>query len=243
MAKVLGKSGRYVSDVAVEKRLDMIVILIMSVAFCGFVVGYNISNHEYLPISIVLAMFSIGLSIYVYRKIDAMEKERIAYRKGFDGESKVADVINNFPDDYHAIHDLSTSFGNLDHVVVGPSGVYIIDTKNWRGVVKADGNGELLLNEKPVDKPAVRNLLRTVMSVKAKADTLSNLNPFIQPVMAFTSAYVEAKWGTTKNVHCITDDKLYDYIVENKNKKKLSKEEITSISQAFLALAMMDKKF
>lgn len=62
-------------------------------------------------------------------------------------------------------------------------------------------------------------------------------------VFVFTAARVEAKWGTTKSVNCVRDDQLYDYIVETKYAKKLSPEEISRISQAFLGPAHMDKEF
>jgi len=65
----------------------------------------------------------------------------------------------------------------------------------------------------------------------------------VQGVLAFPSARVEAKWGTTGHIHCVTDEQLFDYIVENKKSNKLTKKEIDSISQAFLALARMDKDF
>lgn len=68
-------------------------------------------------------------------------------------------------------------------------------------------------------------------------------DPYAQGLLAFPSAWVDAKWGTTGYVHCVKDEQLYDYIVENKKSEKLSKKEIESISQAFLALARMDKDF
>lgn len=39
------------------------------------------------------------------------------------------------------------------------------------------------------------------------------------------------------------DERLYEYIVESTSPKKLGKKEIDSVSQAFLALATMDKAF
>ena len=69
------------------------------------------------------------------------------------------------------------------------------------------------------------------------------LDPYVQGVLAFPSASVDAKWGTTGAVLCMTDEKLYDYMVENKRAKKLTNKEVDTISQAFLALARMDKGF
>ncbi len=80
------------------------------------------------------------------------------------------------------------------------------------------------------------------MNMKEKVRVLCNIDPYVQGVLAFPSAYVDAKWGTTGAVHCMTDEKLYDYIVESKRAKKLTKNEVDSISQAFLALARMDKQ-
>jgi len=197
----------------------------------------------------VISIFIIALLAEIFcflltnRISDRLERERINFRKGAVGEAVVGYILESFPDDYRVINDLTTPFGNIDHVTVGPSGVYVIDTKNWKGVVAADGKGEVLCNGKPPDKPAVKNLTRTIMSIKEKIKVLSALDPFIQGVLAFPSARVEARWGATGHVHCVTDEKLYDYIVENKKKKKLTTKEIESISQAFLAVARMDKDF
>ncbi len=177
------------------------------------------------------------------KKIKELEAERIKFRKGAVGEALIGYILEGFPDDYRVIHDLTTPFGNVDHVVIGPSGAYIIDTKNWKGIVGADGNGELLLNGKPTQKPEVKNLSRTIMSIKDKIKVLSALDPYIQGVLAFPSAWIDAKWGSTGYIHRVKDEQLYDYIVENKRSNKLSKKEIENISQAFLALARMDKDF
>jgi hypothetical protein len=119
-----------------------------------------------------------------------------------------------------------------------------MDTKNWRGVVSADGKGELLLNGKATDKPFIRQFVGRMMGIRDKVLLLApGHDLFYQGVFVFTSARVEAKWGTTKNVNCITDDQLRSYIVEKDFGKRLSKEEIERIAQAFLGLAHMDAQF
>lgn len=41
-----------------------------------------------------------------------------------------------------AIHDLDwPGAGNLDHLVIGPGGVYVLDSKAWSGVVSVDAGG------------------------------------------------------------------------------------------------------
>lgn len=242
MATVLGESGRYVAEQATKKLLRfMLLLYIWGIAIgflCGFIIGAG---------RILITLFAIPLLLvlwmFVSKKCKSLETDRLKFRKGLMGEAVVGYILEGFPNDFCVIHDLSTPFGNLDHVVIGPSGAYVIDAKNWKGVVSADGNGELLLNGKPTQKPECKNLSRRIMSIKEKIKVLSSLDPYVQGVFAFPSAYVDAKWGSTGYVHCIKDEQLYDYIVENKRPNKLTNKEIDSISRAFLALARMDKEF
>jgi hypothetical protein len=242
MAKVLGKTGRYVSDQATKKLLRIFLLLYLFGIILGFGMGYIIGARKNYITLLFMFIFPIFWK-YLAKKIKAFEKKRLSFRKGASGEEIVGYALDNFPDEFRVIHDLTTPFGNVDHVVIGPSGAYVIDTKNWKGVVGADGNGELLLNGKPTQKPEIKNLTRRIMSIKEKMKVLSSMDPYVQGVFAFPSAYIEAKWGSTGYIHCLKDEQIYDYIVENKKGKKLSQKEIESISQAFLALARMDKDF
>ena len=41
---------------------------------------------------------------------------------------------------WRIFHDLTASDGNMDHVVVGPGGVFLLDSKRWRGSITVDGD-------------------------------------------------------------------------------------------------------
>lgn len=252
MARVLGDSARYVSQETVKKRRQMTefgaaVIAVVCVV-SGFFAGYLFQNKNLTLTTFTLLLLAdaavvVGMTKFGERKLNHLEKERVAMRKGAVGEAAVAANLVDFPDDFYVINDLSTPFGNVDHVVVGSTGVFLIDTKNWRGVVAADGNGELLYNGQPTEKPMVRPFVGRLMGIKDQIKSLSRLDPYFQGVLVFTSARVDANWGTTGRVHCLRDDQLFDYIVEGKTQRKLSKKEIDSVAHAFLALARMDKEF
>ena len=247
MAKVLGETARYVTKQSIKKYQWQFLTIFLAAYFfalvLGFFLGFDFNKHPYLQIAILI--FFLGIAVIarslINRVIDNLEKKRIDFRKGATGEALVGYILAGFPDAYRIIPGVETSFGDIDHVVVGPTGVYAVDTKNWRGIVTADGEGELLLNGRPTKKPAIGNLTRSIMTTKKKIKVRSALDPYVRGVLAFPSARVEAKWGTTGSVHCITDEQLYDYIVEKK--KRLTKKEIASISQAFLAVARKDKDF
>lgn len=70
-------------------------------------------------------------------RADALELEAGAWAAGADGERRVAALLNRLPEGWCVHHDRLLRPGrsqtNLDHIVIGPSGVYLVDTKNWAG--------------------------------------------------------------------------------------------------------------
>ncbi|MGE9809050.1 nuclease-related domain-containing protein [Janibacter sp. G1551] len=68
-----------------------------------------------------------------------------AWAAGAEGERRVAAALATLPEAWTVLHDRLLAPGrspvNLDHVVVGPGGVFLIDAKNWKGSITAwEGN-------------------------------------------------------------------------------------------------------
>ncbi len=66
------------------------------------------------------------------------------YEKGAAGERATADALAALqPQGWVVMHDLAwpgRARANIDHVVVGPAGVFVIDTKHWSGRVEVRGD-------------------------------------------------------------------------------------------------------
>ncbi|MEY2485960.1 MAG: hypothetical protein QOH39_1608 [Verrucomicrobiota bacterium] len=176
-------------------------------------------------------------------RIDRYERERMNWRRGALGEHVVRATLECLSDNYFVMNDINTSSGNLDHVVVGPTGVFAIETKNWRGVVTADGQGELLINGAASEKPEVRKFLARAMRVRDQIMSLACRDIYIRAVMVFPRARVDATFGRTGKVHCITEEKLCSYIEDTTFSHKLSRSEADQISRALQGIAAMDSGF
>ena len=252
MARVLGQSGRYVSQVAARQLQQLTRQLLISVAILGLVEGALLSSlvplgkvSEWLRLALMVGTVAAMWRFVKWRlrKLEALDKERMKMRRGADGEWRVGDLLRNLPDGFFVVNDLTTLSGNLDHVVIGPTGVFVLDAKNWRGIVASDGNGELTLNGGATEKPIIRQLVSRMMGVREGVRALTpGPDPYYKAVLVFTAAWVEAKWGATGKVHCIRDEQLYDYIVGN-NGSPLAQPEVERIARAFATLAHMDKNF
>ncbi len=71
--------------------------------------------------------------------------------RGALAEERVAGRLENLPEGYYDFHDLDFNGFNIDHVVVGPGGIFLIETKSHRGRISSNGD-DLLLNGKRPEK-------------------------------------------------------------------------------------------
>lgn len=71
-------------------------------------------------------------------------------RRGIRGEEAVADALAGLPSSYWVLHGVSTGHGDVDHVVIGPTGVFALETKAWQGSFYRR-RGELYCNGKPAE--------------------------------------------------------------------------------------------
>jgi Nuclease-related domain len=67
-------------------------------------------------------------------------------------------------------HDLAVpgnTSANVDHLVIGPTGVFVIDSKQWTGQVRQGADGLAWHNHYPLD--------RTLETVRWEAETIGRL--------------------------------------------------------------------
>jgi hypothetical protein len=253
MAKVLGESGRYVSQEATKRSHAIWTLAIITMAVVGGIFGFVVHSSfpvlrlapaSSFPLFVALLLLMWLVASWAFRRMDELDRERESMRKGAAGEKSVAHTLSKLPDEFRVLNDVQTPTGNLDHVVIGPTGVFVIETKNWRGIIDADGKGELAWNGDGLKTAYVKKFLARVMGTRERVQVLApGLDVYFKGLMVFTSAWVGAKFGTTGRAYCIRDDRLVKHIVDNKPDKRLSAQELELIAHAFASLARMDPDF
>ncbi len=247
MAKILGKSGRYVSEQATRKRNAMWVCAAVAIAALGAIwgvmIGSSLRIFLFSPVqgcllSLVLLLAMCFVGKWAFRRMDELERVRDRMLSGAVGEERVGLILQGLPEEFHVINDLPLGKGNLDHVVIGPTGVYVIETKNWRGIVRADGKGELTWNGGTLKTPYASDAVGRAMEVRERVQALApEVGAYFQAVVVFTSAWVGVKFGETGKAHCMRDNRLRRYLLDGKG--RLAKAEGEVIARAFAALAQM----
>ncbi len=117
------------------------------------------------------------------------------YGRGADGEEATAEALAALdPQRWVVLHDVAwpgRRLANLDHVAIGPSGVFVIDSKNWSGRVAIEG-GVLRQNG--------RARTTTVTSAEGAASAVADVVPqvphqCVRAVLTFTAGSPTQKIG------------------------------------------------
>jgi hypothetical protein len=93
-----------------------------------------------------------------------------AWQRGATGERRTAHLLDRLTrEGFVVFHDLAVpgSHANVDHLVIGPTGLFVIDSKQWTGSVHQSADGLAWHNHYRLD--------RTVETVRWEAETLGRL--------------------------------------------------------------------
>lgn len=95
--------------------------------------------------------------------------------RGAEGERAVGAICTELEGDgWYAIHDVSLGRGNVDHILVGPGGIFTIETKSHRGHI-------------PIDHIDPR-MLKQAYAEKKLLERITGLD--VQPLLVFSRAYL-----------------------------------------------------
>jgi hypothetical protein len=110
-----------------------------------------------------------------------------AWQRGAKGECQTARLLDRLGrDGYVVFHDLAMpdAPANLDHLVVGPSGVFVIDSKQWTGQVHQSADGLVWHDHYRLD--------RTLATVRWQAQTLGRLLGIpVAPLVCVHGAHIQ----------------------------------------------------
>jgi hypothetical protein len=118
--------------------------------------------------------------------------DALAWRRGAAGERRTARLLSQLErHGWVVLHDLAVpgSRANIDHLAIGPGGVFVIDSKQYRGRLQLDSSGRLWHGRHPL-APALR-----VVSFEADqaAQILADQGVTVVPIVAVHGAHVP--WG------------------------------------------------
>ena len=137
--------------------------------------GFFASGAAILAVSLVLSGF---LAVKWARLIER-------YFTGARGEERVANILSSLSGDYHVFNDFMVARRQVDHVIVGPAGVFVVETKFWRGRVTVE-DGEILVDGSRPSRPPLEQVLKEAELVKAALAELG-WSGSVTPLLVYAS--------------------------------------------------------
>jgi hypothetical protein len=121
---ILKESGKWLEER--KDEADNTGGVILFVAIVTFLFALILMNGIMMIVAAIIGVYGANVL-----------SARIGYAKGAQGEKKVTEELMKLSDDYFLLNDVKIpgTYGNIDHVVLGPGSVFCIETKNMKGIV------------------------------------------------------------------------------------------------------------
>jgi Nuclease-related domain len=168
-AKGQRAAGQYARSVANE----LSVRLLAAIAFCLLMLFATVFVFGLRgPVAVAVELVAIGLMVVANRLLSPQIDR---WLQGARGEQSVGAVLSGLSaDGWQAIHDVSLGRGNVDHVLVGPGGIFAIETKSQKGRVSVDRINSRMLKQAYAEK----KLLERITGME------------VQPLLVFSDAWL-----------------------------------------------------
>jgi len=141
----------------------------------------------------------LGLGVVTLSLVLRGEKNMGQYLKGAEGEERMARILSLLPSTYAVFHGLSSSASgggrDFDHVVVGPTGLFVIETKNWSGTVRLEDDELLYLpseassteDMRHPDRPPLDQVRTSSRILEERLQAAEVPETSVQPILCFAS--------------------------------------------------------
>jgi hypothetical protein len=229
--KILKLSGNYLKRKAYQYLFFGISCLFV------FVVIF-LTTDPILPLYIDLGRYDTARAVaMIFPLIGGFGFYRLYrnYQQGFEGEKQVTKVLSStLSDDYFLINDVQLAAGkrsNIDHIVLGPTGIFVLETKNHSGKIVCYADSWTGIGQNPFTQARV-NASRVSRVIKA-SEIFKSKPPWIQAVVVFANKKVELdRRKAPSKVEVLKIDELTNYITQET--QWLSAQEIESTSKEIL---------
>ncbi|MDR2719576.1 MAG: NERD domain-containing protein [Nitrososphaerota archaeon] len=206
---------------------------ILSLLF--FILIFSLSSYYFIfqtrsigiieSVGFVTSLVGLGVFRYYQRKY------RI-YKGGRQGEKAVIKALmSSLSDDYYLINGvyLKGGGGDVDHIVLGPNGVYVLETKNWSGKIVCNGDQWQRPGKKVKSSPSLQ-VKRNTQKVRRIIDTspaFRGLRICVEGLLIFTNTHADLSISNPP-VTILRLQQLPNHIKNQKN-NGLTKEHVQKI--------------
>jgi hypothetical protein len=224
-------------DINVELNLSLVSAFVLPLIFYSSILTQAyFGGRPFSVLSVwILILIAAAFEVYFIYRLVLLINNRRKLRLGYEGEIAVGQELNELlRDGYYVYHDFQAEKFNIDHVVVGPTGVYAVETKARRKPTAAnsDSNYKVAYDGSKLQFPDWVEI-KPLDQVQRNANWLSKWlssaigeSIQIQPVIALPGWYVDR---TSSNGFPVINPKQFRSILKPSKGNKLDESLISRI--------------
>ena len=158
------------------------------------------------------------------------------YRGGWQGEKEVTTLLSHtLSDDYFLLNDLylREGGGDIDHIVLGPNGLFVLETKNWNGSISCNGDEWKRAGKRNFSGSPSRQVKRNTSKIKQIINTNPNLRVldiWVEGIVVFTNNHASLHLNYP-TVSILKLPQLPNHLKTHRNSRSLSAEQIEAIGK------------
>ena len=188
-ARVWGSPGEGARTAGMLRMFWPVLVLTL---LTGYVLGVALPPLDQVPMVIsglALLLLAAGLAWVVKR----CQKGYAKFLKGARGEELVARILGFLPANYYVFHSLQLErstgrgAGDFDHVVVGPNGVFVVETKNWSGDIDVM-DGKVFVDGEPASFSPVEQAREGGEMLADWVQDQEKVTPDVHSIVCFVSS-------------------------------------------------------
>jgi hypothetical protein len=194
---------------------------------CSFVLAFGLAvpMWMFVPHGPLFAAFTVGGVYGMVAWLWTEPPEFIAkWKRGAEGERKTGRVLRRLEPEWQSVHGREAKYGDLDHIVVGPGGVFVLDSKNLTGSITLDEQGLTAMYGFSERDSYTHTTLSGAMGgraaeLKEKIQSATGLTYFVHPVVVVWGDFSVGE-GKHGGVDYIGGDRLEAWL--RRQRKRLS---------------------
>jgi len=167
-----------------------------------------------------------------------LRKYRV-YGSGLKGEKQVVKLLDSkLSDDYFLLNDLylRNGAGDVDHILLGPNGIFVLETKNWSGNITCNGDDWHRVGKRNFKGSPSRQVKRNAAQVKHIIDSsqaFRMLGILVEGIVVFTNNHATLHLNNP-TVLVVRLPQLLQHIATTANSNHYSREQLEEIGKEIL---------
>jgi Nuclease-related domain len=183
--------GQYTRSLVQRLRMRTLLtlgVLAAATTVMGRRFGWQDPRFLGAEVGLLLAIFAI--SRWVLPLVDRHDR-------GARGEEHVGQLLEGLSErGWHVVHDASFGRGNVDHILIGPGGVFTVETKSHPGPIRVGRLHGSVLTQAQAQRKAVEGIVAE----------------HVEPLVVFSRAWVDRPLSRRKGVRVVPARMLRGYV-------------------------------